>query len=158
GADWGLRLANENMDLRPSIGCLLKAGGTFGRERGASRPAAGRWEGRRHECYVFHNTRHTAVTNLVNGGTPTHEAMLVSGHTTRSIFDRYPIGSEDETRAALCRQTAKSPPIRVGAGERRLREALQGQRPLRQAGRQGRRLGGRRSLQLRRHLSAQFHA
>jgi len=26
---------------------------------------------------VFHNTRHTAMTNLVNAGLPTHEAMAV---------------------------------------------------------------------------------
>ena len=68
--------------------------------------------GRKAGGYVFHNTRHTAVTNLVNGGTPTHEAMRVSGHATRSIFDRYSIGSEDETRAALRRQTEYTAELR----------------------------------------------
>jgi integrase len=50
---------------------------------------------------VFHNTRHTAVTNLVNAGVPAHEAMTVSGHRTRSVFDRYSLSLKAQTRAAL---------------------------------------------------------
>jgi integrase len=69
--------------------------------------------GRKHGGYVFHNTRHTAVTNLVNAGTPTHEAMNVSGHRTRSIFDRYSIGMEEQTRAALRRQTTYTEQLRT---------------------------------------------
>jgi len=55
---------------------------------------------------VFHNTRHTAVTNLVNAGVPAHEAMGVSGHRTRSVFDRYSIKLHEQTREALRRATA----------------------------------------------------
>jgi integrase len=61
--------------------------------------------GRKQGGYVFHNTRHSAVTNLVNAGTPAHEAMAVSGHRTRSVFDRYSIRVEEQTRAALRRTT-----------------------------------------------------
>jgi hypothetical protein len=39
--------------------------------------------------------------------------MRVSGHTTRSIFDRYSIGSEGETRAALRRQTEYTAELRT---------------------------------------------
>jgi integrase len=59
--------------------------------------------GRKAGGYVFHNTRHSAVTNLVNAGVPAHEAMAVSGHRTRSVFDRYSIPLKEQTRAALRR-------------------------------------------------------
>jgi integrase len=57
--------------------------------------------GRKHGGFTFHNTRHTAVTNLVNAGVPTHEAMAVSGHRTRSVFDRYSLALKDQTRSAM---------------------------------------------------------
>ena len=37
---------------------------------------------------------------------PTHEAMAVSGHRTRSVFDRYSLTLKAQTRAALERVTA----------------------------------------------------
>ena len=66
---------------------------------------AGSPVGRKHGGFVFHNTRHTAVTNLVNAGVPAHEATAVSGHRTRSVFDRYSLTLKEQTRAALRRTT-----------------------------------------------------
>jgi hypothetical protein len=84
---------------RPSkrYGCV----GDFKRVWATACRAAGFPVGRKHGGFVFHNTRHTAITNLVNAGVPAHEAMAISGHRTRSVFDRYSLPLKAQTRAAL---------------------------------------------------------
>jgi integrase len=51
--------------------------------------------------FIFHDLRHTFNTNMRKSGVAESVIMEITGHSSRSMFDRYNTIDEDDTRKAV---------------------------------------------------------
>jgi integrase len=102
-------LVNILEQVEPKTGTVFD--GTGLRNEWPKACAAAGLAGGRHGGLIIHDLRRSAIKNLMKAGTSEKVAMTISGHKTRSVFDRYHIVDEEDVIEAMRKVQALAVPV-----------------------------------------------